>query len=207
MEMGQDFRAILSHDLTEADLPTLVERLNATTVALTEFLNQARLSDISYVSAPLEWRWAWSAANQPDVERWSSDALDLAGIGSMSFTLGHHCVTFGCWVRWVELVTDKAVQQAIREIVFRFASVFHSEFAIYVPDSSSLFAEGALNRVHEGARGGDILNYLREQRPPAVSIHSICTRVTTVIEGRSYEATECDGYYMDEFADLKSVKT
>lgn len=104
----------------------------------------------------------------------------------------------------MEFVQDKAVQQAVREIVFRFASVFHSEFAIYVPDSSSLIAEGALNRVDEGARVSDILKYPRAQQPPAVSIDSICERVTTVIEGRTYQTTECDGYYIDKFADLKS---
>ena len=84
--------------------------LKRATVALTEFLNQARLSEVAYASAPLEWHWAWSAFNQPDVERWSSgEALDLAGIGSMSFALGLYCVTFGCWVRWVEFVTNDSI--------------------------------------------------------------------------------------------------
>jgi hypothetical protein len=91
----------------------------------------------------------------------------------------------------------------MRQIVFRFARFFHSETVIYLPDSSSVGAEGAQNRVQEGADIREILAFLTQWQPPATSIDSICMTMTSSVDGRMYETVECDGYYIDRFDDLK----
>jgi len=188
----------MSHELTAVDLPQLAERLDVITAGLGDLLTHVRLDDISD-SSNLRWRWGWSDLNEPDLERWHrGESLSLAGIGSMTILLGRHSLTFGCWIRWVEFVRDKHIQKLTRQIVFRFARFFHSKKAIYLPDSNSLTAEGAQNRVADGAHIDELLAYLAQSRPAATSIESICTPVTSSVGGRTYETVECDGYYVDK---------
>lgn len=204
--MGQDFRAIFGHDLAESDLPVLSATLDILTRDLVHYLEQLRLDTVSYPSPPSGWRWGWSPSNEPDLERWSKgESLSLSGIGSMMLNLGRHSVSFACWIRWTEFVSNKATQEAIREIVFRFASQFRSPLAIYVPDSNSAAGEGAQNRVHDGAHLTDIIKYLAAQQPAATSIDSILKSITTSVQGKIYETIDCDGYYIDRFEDLKPI--
>jgi hypothetical protein len=201
--MGQNFRAILKHSLTEADLPDLSRRLDAETEALRPHLEATKLDSVSYPSAPSRWKWDWSSADEPDLERWrNGESLSLSGIASLSLDLGARCVAWGSWIRWRDFVTDTNIKQSMREITLRFARLFGSELAIYIPDSGSEPAEHALNLVGEGALIDDILRDLaRDLGPPAASIESICQTQTSLIDGKSYETLECEGYYVDRFED------
>lgn len=204
--MGQDFRAIMSHELTATDLPQLAERLNVITAGLKDQLAQMRLNNISDPSRNLPWHWGWSDLNEPDLESWNrGEPLRLVGVGSMTVSLGRHSLRFGCWVRWVEFVRDKHIQRLMRQTIFAFANFFQSNMAVYVPDSSSLGGEGALSRVDDGARIDEILGFLDQWRPAAVSIDSICVAVPTSIDGKMYRTVECEGYYVDKFNDLRDL--
>lgn len=203
--MGQDFRAMMSHELTVVVLPKLAERLDLVTEGLRDWVAQVRLDGVSDSLKGSQWRWGWSDLNEPDLERWHrGKSLSLFGPESMTIFLGQHCLTFGCWIRWVEFVRDKHTQEVMRQIVFTFARFFDSEMAIYLPDSSSREAEGAQNRVYEGARIDEILASLAQWQPPATTIDSICMTVKTPIDGRIYDTVECDGYYVDRFDDLSA---
>jgi hypothetical protein len=206
--MGQNFRAILKHNLREADLRELPLRLDAVTNALSQHLKATKLDSVSYPSRPSRWKWDWNSSDEPDLERWrKGEPLSLSGVASLSLDFGGQCLALGCWIRWREFVTDKVVQQSMRAVTLQFAKLFESELAIYIPDSSSIPAEQALNLVSE-ASIADVLRSLEQQQgAAAISIESICRPRSSLIDGKSYETLECEGYYVDRFEDAHADET
>lgn len=199
--MGQDFTAIFQNAIDSNLLTNLPSRLDAEMIAIRKGLIHARLDDVK--DAPRTWKWRWDSSLDPPFQQWlASDALGLAGPGSLWLDLGREAAILRCWVRWREFATDKKVQQAMREIVFHLAQLFNAELAIYVPDSSSKAGEGASSMALEGASIADVLEFLSLNGNAAVSLDSICTAVIGAVR-LSSEIIECDRYYVDQFEDLK----
>lgn len=203
--MGQDLTAIFRNAIDSTMLSNLPHRLDLEMTALKTSLAEARLDDIK--ESPERWSWRWDPSFDPPFQQWLAvGKVSLSGPGSLSLDIGLKAVTLRCWIRWREFIQDRTVQQAMRKIIFQLVTCFNSELAIYVPDSSSKLGEMASSMACEASSIEEILEFLAQLRKAAVSIDNICEEVTRSVQAETHKTVECDGYYIDRFADFNNSK-
>lgn len=149
--MGQDFRCVIGHSLAPGDIPGLPARLAEYIGRVETDLQALRLLDETGDAA--DWKWGWDKYNDPPFDEWLAGGATSLYFpsGGISIHFGLHVLQFGCWVRWIEFLSDRDMLEALRRVCFELAKTFGAGHVFYKPDSSSMAAERASDLAFEGA--------------------------------------------------------
>lgn len=199
--MAQDFRAIISHSLTAADLPRLPDRLNKLVVD-------------SRWSHP----WKWDIGDDVPLEcALQNCQIDLSGPTGIFLKVRKHCCVIATWNRWKAFLMDKKIRDAQRREIYDITSEFCSRRAIYLPDSGGGDEGRALDWFYESntatfdelearlrsfagppARLEDLV--IQQAHPPAHYKPGFMQSVLGELAGPFYDFR--NGYLLDDFADM-----
>jgi hypothetical protein len=137
-------------------------------------------------------------------EAWArSDGIQVVGPGDIALLSFRQCCTFECRTfdsgpRRSIFLEEQDVQRTLRQVAYEMCRIVGSPHAIYLP-GTTFHASVGREIVWEGGDLDAVIAYLQKEcGPPASSI--------TAIQDETNGHRRGEGYFIDDFADLKEAK-
>ena len=132
-------------------------------------------------------------------EAWAkSDGIQIVGPDNIDLLIFRQCCTFDGGPRWFIFLEEQDVQRTLRQVAYELSRIVGSPHAIYLPDSTFHASVGREIAWEGGDLDAAIVYLQKECGPPASSI--------TAIQDETGSHRRGDGYFIDDFADLRAEK-